>query len=97
MVTRRVCPKCKATYNIKLSPPKSEGICDKCGESLVQREDDSNPEAIERRLEIYQEKTSPLVDYYNEKNVLRTEVISVSINRMADSVAKDIVEFIKNK
>jgi adenylate kinase len=97
MVTRRVCPKCKATYNIKLSPPKTEGICDKCGEALVQREDDSNPEAIERRLEIYQEKTSPLVDYYNERNVLRTEVISVSVNRMADSVAKDIVDFIKSK
>ena len=97
MITRRVCPKCKATFNTKLHPPKVDGICDNCGESLVQREDDSNPEAISRRLEIYEEKTSPLVEYYKERNVLRTEVISTSVNRLADVVSKEIVEFIKSK
>lgn len=97
MITRRVCPKCKSTFNTKLCPPKVDGICDNCGEALVQREDDSNPEAIKRRLEIYEEKTSPLVDYYEKKGVLRTETISTSINRMADIVAKEIVEDIKNK
>ena len=97
MITRRVCPKCKATFNTKLHPPKVDGICDNCGETLVQREDDSNPEAINRRLEIYEEKTSPLVEYYADKNVLRTEVISTSINRLADVVSKEIVEFIKSK
>ena len=65
MLTRRVCTnqECKATYNIKLNPPKVEGICDKCGAKLKQREDDSNAEAINRRLEIYEEQTSPLVEY----------------------------------
>ena len=97
MLTRRVCtnPDCKATYNTKLHPPKVEGICDKCGSPLKQRDDDSNPEAIKRRLEIYEEKTSPLVEYYKNKGVLRTETVSVSINRMGKDVARDIVKDIK--
>lgn len=97
MITRRVCPKCKSTFNTKLCPPKVEGICDNCGEKLVQRDDDSNPEAIQRRLAIYKEKTSPLVEHYNKLGVLRTETISISINRMAEDVAKEVVEYIKSK
>ena len=93
MLTRRVCTNqdCKATYNIKLHPPVKEGICDKCGSPLKQRADDSDPEAIKRRLEIYEEKTSPLVEYYKEKGVLRTETVSISINRMGKDVANDVV------
>ena len=99
MLTRRVCTnqECKATYNTKLHPPKVEGICDKCGSSLKQRDDDSNPEAIKRRLEIYEEKTAPLVEYYQEKGVLKTETVSISINRMGKDVAEEVVESFKNK
>ena len=99
MLTRRVCtnPDCKATYNTKLHPPKVEGICDKCGAPLKQRDDDSNPEAIKRRLEIYEEKTSPLVQYYEKQGVLRTETVSLSINRMGKDVATDIVKEIRGK
>lgn len=99
MLTRRVCTNqdCKATYNTKLHPPKIDGICDRCGSQLKQRDDDSNPEAIKRRLEIYEEKTSPLVEYYNKKGVLRTETVSTSINRMGKDVADSIVEYIKNR
>ena len=97
MLTRRVCtnPDCKTTYNIKLHPPVKEGICDKCGSPLKQREDDSDPEAINRRLEIYEEKTSPLVEFYKNKGVLRTETVSLSINRMGKDVAEDIVKELK--
>ena len=97
MLTRRVCTNqdCKATYNTKLHPPVKEGICDKCGSPLKQRADDSDPEAIKRRLEIYEEKTSPLVEYYKEKGVLRTETVSISINRMGKDVANDVVRDIK--
>ena len=98
MLTRRVCTnqECKATYNIKLHPPVKEGICDKCGSPLKQREDDSDPEAIKRRLEIYEEKTSPLVEYYKNKGVLRTETVSIAINRMGKDVAEDILKEINN-
>lgn len=97
MLTRRVCTnqECKATYNIKLNPPKVEGICDKCGSALKQREDDSNSEAINRRLEIYEEQTSPLVEYYDKKGVLRAETVSININRMGKDVANDIIKDIK--
>lgn len=99
MLTRRVCTnqECKATYNIKLHPPVKEGICDKCGAPLKQRADDSDPEAINKRLEIYEEKTSPLVKYYENKGVLKTEKVSVEIKRMGKDVAEDIVKEIKNK
>lgn len=99
MLTRRVCTnqECKATYNTKLNPPKKEGFCDKCGAPLKQRDDDSDPEAIKRRLEIYEEKTSSLVEYYKEKGVLRTEEVSIAINRMGKDVAEDIVNMLKSK
>ena len=96
MLTRRVCTnqECKATYNIKLHPPVKEGICDKCGSPLKQRADDSDSEAIKRRLEIYEEKTSPLVKYYEDKGVLKTETVSLAINRMGNDVAIEIVEML---
>ena len=99
MITRRVCtnPDCKTTYNTKMHPTKVEGICDICGAPVKQRADDSDPEAIRKRLEIYEEKTSPLVEYYKNKGVLRTEEISISINRMGKEVAEDILKDIKNK
>ena len=97
MLTRRVCTnqECKATYNTKLHPPKVEGICDRCGAPLKQRADDSDPEAIKRRLEIYEEKTSPLVEYYKAKGVLRTETVSVAANHMGKDAAEDIIKEIK--
>lgn len=93
ILTRRVCSNqaCKATYNIKLHPPKVEDICDKCGSPLVQRDDDKSSEAINQRLETYEQKTAPLVEYYKEKGVLRTEEVSSRINRMGKEVAEDIV------
>ena len=97
MITRRVCtnPDCKTTYNTKLHPPKVEGICDKCGATLKQRDDDKDPEAINRRLEIYEEKTSPLVEFYKQKGVLRTEVVSMAINHMGKDVANEVVADLK--
>lgn len=93
MINRRVCSnqECKATYNLRMHPPVKTGICDKCGAELVQREDDSNEESIRNRLKIYDEKTSPLVEYYNKKGVLRTEEVSEAINRLGIDVAKDIL------
>ena len=97
ILNRRVCSNqaCKTTYNLTMHPPVKEGICDKCGAELVQREDDTSEEAIRRRLAIYDEQTSPLVEYYEKKGVLRTEEVSTRINRLGDDVANDIVKEIK--
>lgn len=97
ILTRRVCTnqECKATYNTKMHPPKVEGICDKCGSPLTQRGDDSDPKAIEKRLEIYEEKTSPLVEYYKNKGILRTEVVSEAANHLGKAVAEEVISDIK--
>lgn len=96
ILNRRVCsnPQCKATYNLTMHPSKVEGICDICGSKLVQREDDSDEKAIQQRLAIYDEKTSPLIDFYSEKNVLITEEISEKINRLGKDAAEDVLNHI---
>ncbi len=66
---RRSCPGCKAVYHLESVPPKQEGICDNCGKSLVQRNDDK-PETIKSRLSVYQEQTAPLKAYYQVRNLL---------------------------
>lgn len=96
IVNRRVCSnqECKAIYNIVLNPPKFEGKCDKCGSELVTRKDD-NEETVRARLKNYFEQTAPLVEYYENKGNLVTEVVSKSINRLGEDVANDIVEQLK--
>lgn len=68
---RRACLSCGATYHIEHVPPKTEGICDTCGQELVLRDDDK-PETVQNRLNVYHEQTQPLIEFYKEKGVLRT-------------------------
>jgi adenylate kinase len=67
---RRMCVKSGHNYHVEFDPPKHEGVCDQDGSRLVQREDDK-PEVIENRLRVYHEKTKPLVDYYDERGLMR--------------------------
>ncbi|EHR33509.1 adenylate kinase [Helcococcus kunzii] len=67
---RRVCKNCGATYHVVNHPPKEEGICDICGGTLIQRPDD-NEETAKSRIEIYEEQTSPLVEYYTKSGKLQ--------------------------
>ncbi|HHN64722.1 MAG TPA: adenylate kinase [Nitrospirae bacterium] len=67
---RRTCKQCNQMYNIYFSPPKKEGVCDKCGGELYQRDDDKE-ETIKKRLEVYEAQTAPLIDYYEKKGILR--------------------------
>ena len=68
-VGRRICPKCAAVYHVKFNPPKKEGVCDKCGSQLIQRDDDKEA-TVRNRLKVYQEQTVPLVEYYRKKGKL---------------------------
>ena len=68
---RRACLSCGATYHIEHVPPKKEGLCDECGQPLVLRDDDK-PETVQNRLRVYQEQTQPLIEFYTERNVLKT-------------------------
>ena len=68
---RRACVTCGATYHMVYAPTKKEGICDKCGQELVLRDDDK-PETVLNRLKVYHDQTQPLIDFYTKKNVLKT-------------------------
>lgn len=86
LTTRRTCTGCGAIYNVKSAPPKVEGVCDKCGGTVVQR-DDETEEAISNRLDVYNEKTAPLVEFY------RNEGLLVDVNATSsDEVVRTIKE-----
>lgn len=67
---RRTCPSCKAGYHVTALPPKTPGVCDKCGAALVIRKDD-NPETVKDRLVVYHRETEPLIEFYEKKGLLR--------------------------
>ena len=89
MSGRRACLKCGATYHIVYAAPKTENVCDTCGETLVLRDDDK-PETVSKRLKVYHEQTQPLIDYYTEQGVLKT----VDGTRSLDEVFQAIVEIL---
>ncbi|RDW18577.1 adenylate kinase [Oceanobacillus chungangensis] len=82
---RRICPTCGTAYHIEFNPPKVEGICDKDGSQLIQRDDDK-AETVKRRLAVNIEQTKPLLDFYQEKGYL----VTVNGNQEIDNVFEDI-------
>ncbi len=85
MVGRRVCKGCGATYHVEFNAPKVEGVCDVCGTPLIQRNDDTQATA-ENRLNVYDKQTAPLLEFYKERNLLKT----VNGNQALDKVFEDI-------
>lgn len=88
---RRVCTTCGAVYHIENNPPKVEGICDICGNKLIQRVDDQEA-TVRTRLKVYNDETFPLIDYYRNKNLL----LVVNGNQTIDEVAQEIIKVLKN-
>ncbi|WP_080876117.1 adenylate kinase [Oceanobacillus timonensis] len=82
---RRICPTCGTTYHVVYNPPKEEGICDKDGSQLIQRDDDQ-PETVKKRLAVNVEQTQPLLDFYQDKGYL----VKVDGDRDIDDVFSDI-------
>ena len=87
MSGRRACTACGATYHVTAAPPKAEGVCDKCGAALVQREDDK-AETVRSRLNVYHTETAPLVDFYKARGILKTVVNQPSIEATTAEVLK---------
>ena len=92
MTGRRVCAKCGASYHIVANPPKQEGVCDRCGGSLVIRKDDK-PETVRHRLEIYHASTEVLKDFYGKLGRLRI----VNGNQPIGDANEDILKAIGAK
>ena len=86
---RRSCPSCNAVYHLVHNPPKKDGVCDKCGSELYQRDDDTEATVL-NRLRTYREKTMPLVGYYYAKKKLVTIDGVGSIDEIYEKVKKAI-------
>ncbi len=87
---RRTCKSCQQMYNIYYSPPKKEGVCDKCGGELFQRGDDKE-ETIKKRLDVYDAQTAPLIDYYQKKGILKAVAGTGSIDDIFKKVCDVLV------
>ena len=85
LTTRRTCSGCGEIYNVKSNPPAVEGVCDKCGEPVVQR-DDETEEAISNRLEVYNNQTAPLVGFYKDEGLL------LSVNATSSDAVIDAIK-----
>ncbi len=88
---RRICEKCGAIYHLINLPPKVEGICDKCGGKLIQRDDDKE-EVVRNRLKVYHNLTSPLLNYYGNKGIL----FQVDATKKLEEIVSEIIKIEKN-
>lgn len=88
--SRWTCKNCDAVFNTKTMPPKKKGKCNKCQGELYQR-DDQKPEAVKTRMEVYNEKTRPLIDYYAKKKIL----VNIDAEPPADMIFKDVIKALK--
>ncbi len=88
LTTRRTCTGCGEIYNVKSNPPAVEGVCDKCGEPVVQR-DDETEEAISNRLNVYNDQTAPLVDFYKNEGLLLS-VAATSSDDVIDAIKETL-------
>jgi len=84
---RRTCKQCQAIYHIPNIPSKVEGICDKCGGELFQRDDDK-PEAVKKRLEVYKKQTAPLIDFYKKKRLL----VDIKTEQPIPGIVSDVIK-----
>ncbi len=89
MSGRRACLNCGATYHIVNIPTKKPGICDRCGEPVVLRDDDK-PETVKKRLDVYHAQTKPLIDYYGDQGILKTVDGTLPMETVFDEIVKMI-------
>lgn len=88
---RRICEKCGTTYHLVFNPPKVDGICDLDGGKLYQREDD-NPETVANRLNVNVKQSQPILEFYDNKNVLK----NIDGSRDINVVTKDVIDILEN-
>ncbi len=86
---RRICEKCGTTYHLVFNPPKVEGICDIDGGKLYQREDD-NPETVSNRLSVNVKQSKPILEYYDEKSILK----NIDGSKDIDEVTNDVIDIL---
>ncbi|MBI2659075.1 adenylate kinase [Candidatus Woesearchaeota archaeon] len=96
LTARRSCGRCGALYNLVTMKPKKKGMCDKCQSALVMRKDDE-PETVKKRIQVYQNETSPLIEYYKKKKMLVDVDASPKPKEVFNAVVKVIESNIKKE
>jgi adenylate kinase len=86
---RRSCPKCQSTFHVTSNPPRRENVCDRCGSTLVQREDDHEA-TVRKRLNVYAEQTSPLLERYRKRGLLKTVAGEGAIGTIHAAIKKAV-------
>ena len=86
---RRICEKCGTTYHLVFNPPKVDGVCDIDGGKLYQRKDD-NPETVSNRLSVNVKQSKPILEYYNEKGVLK----NIDGSKDIEEVTNDVIDIL---
>ena len=92
--TRRICKNCGAVYNTRFLKPKVDMVCDKCGGPLYQRSDD-NPEVIKKRIEVYEEQTRPILQFFRERTVSFVVASCDALDTPPETVVEEIVKELK--
>ena len=92
--TRRICKNCGTVYNVRFLKPKVEGVCDKCGGPLYQRSDD-NPEVIKKRLQVYQEQTKPLIEFFKLKKIPFVTSGTTNLDQPPEPIVEQIIADLK--
>jgi adenylate kinase len=91
--SRRICRNCGAVYNVRFLKPKVENICDKCGGPLYQRSDD-NPEVIKKRIQVYEEQTRPILQFFKERTVpfivANCDALDTPPETVVETILKDL-------
>ena len=92
LTQRRMCPKCGALFNLATVKPKKKNTCDKCGTELTQRKDDE-PDTVRKRIHVYNEETSPLIDYYKKKKMLT----DIDASKKPKEIYSELVRIVEAK
>jgi len=92
--TRRICKNCGSVYNVRFLKPKVEGKCDKCEGPLYQRSDD-NPEVIKKRLQVYQEQTKPLIEFFKQKKIPFVVSATKSLEQQPEPIVDQMIAELK--
>jgi adenylate kinase len=88
---RRLCRQCQTAFHVVSAPPRREGVCDKCGGELYQRDDDSEA-TVRHRLGVYARQTAPLLDYYRERGLLAPVKAEGAIGTIRDGIRRAATE-----
>jgi adenylate kinase len=88
---RRLCRQCQTAYHLVSAPPKRDGICDRCGGELYQRDDDSEA-TVRHRLEVYARQTAPLLDYYRGRGLLTTVKADGGVESITAAIRRAVRE-----